>query len=258
MQLAQALREGVSGWMRGTDYIPSAGSAEIALSSADPTYDASGVSEPSGNGYARQSFSLNNPTTFGNVRERSNDSPIIFTATGDWGSVTHGVLYRGTTAMWQGALNASRTVGVGNALSFAAGSVQITAGSHWSDYARDQILAVIEGGSLTAPSGLFLALSTSDPSSDGSTITEPSGNYARQSVTLAETANNSLGIIVSNTGATVFGPASTNWGNVSHMALYDAVTGGNMIAYGPVAVQQNIVSGDAYAVSINSLALTIR
>jgi len=258
MQMTQPLRSGVAGWLRGTTFNPLAGVVQLALSTTDPTYDASGVSEPSGGGYARKDVLFGDPTQIANVQSRSSISQVIFEATADWGTITHAVLYRGTEAYWQGTLNAQKLVNSGDSLSFAVGDIELTAGLRWSTYSRDLILNTVTGGALQGLGQLYLALSTADPTETGAGISEPSGMYARQGISLNETANEPTGIVVSNPNAVVYGPATGNWGNISHMAIYDAVTGGNMVAYGPVAVQRNVVSGDAYAVSTNSLALTIR
>ncbi len=248
----------MAGWMSGTTFTPAAGAVELALSTANPTFDVSALAEPSGGGYARQATTLGTNTTISNVRRRANTAPVVFNATANWGTISHGVLYRGTVAYWQGPLNAQKLTNAGNSVSFANDTVEVTAGPQWSNFARDLILNAVTGGALTAPAGFFIGLSTADPLADASGLAEPTGNYARQSITFTETSNTSAGIIIGNNTASVFGPASTNWGNITHAAIFDAASGGNMIAYGPVAVQRNIVSGDAYGVPINSLALTVR
>lgn len=259
MQMAQPFRVGVANAFTGTVFLVS-GTPQIALSTADPTYDISGLAEPVGAGYARQNLVMGSPTTVGNVRIVSNTSPVTFNATGgNWGTITHAVLYKGSTALWQGPLNAQKLVNNGNSISFAAGTIQPTVGAAYSNYLGDLILNKLFGGApFGGLSSYRLALSTSDPLPDGSGLNEPSGGYSRQEITLTQTSNTSLGIVVSNSNAAVFGPATVDWGNITHAAIFDAPTGGNIYAYGPVAVQRNVVTGDSYAVPANSVAMTIR
>ena len=56
------------------------------------------------------------------------------------------------------------------------------------------------------------------------------GGYARQSVTFGVPA---LGV-TSNTDAPDFGIAGSAWGSVVSVAIFDAVSGGNMLYYGDV------------------------
>lgn len=64
---------------------------QIALSTTDPLEDGSGLSEPSGNGYAR--VSVGNNSTYWNVAsggQKTNKIDIVFPeATGSWGIITH-------------------------------------------------------------------------------------------------------------------------------------------------------------------------
>jgi hypothetical protein len=82
--------------------------------------------EPSGNGYARQSI------TFGVTDDvASNTNAITFgpnTGT-NWGTMSHFGIYDASTSgnlLWHGALQASKTVEVGDSLTVAIGDVDLT------------------------------------------------------------------------------------------------------------------------------------
>jgi hypothetical protein len=96
----------------------------VGLLTAAPT-DAGGGTEVSGSGYSRQA------ATFGAAAAgaTSNDSALTFTAAGgSWGTVTHIGIYSDSTAgnlLWWGPLTASKTVGDGDSLVFAAGDIDL-------------------------------------------------------------------------------------------------------------------------------------
>lgn len=114
-------------------------------------------------------------------------------------------------------------------------------GNFWEDEILDHVFGK---GSYTAPANIFVALSTADPDEDASGVAEPSGNnYARVSTAAADW-NASSGGVIDNANLIAFPTASGDWGTVTHFALYDAASGGNMLAYG--------LLGSAPAVALNN------
>ena len=76
------------------------------------------------------------------------------------------------------------------------------------------------------PTSWFIGLFTAAPGEAGGG-TEVSGNgYARQSATLTVAGNQA-----SNSVAVEFPAATASWGTITHAAVFDASTSGNMIAY---------------------------
>ena len=98
--------------------------------------------------------------------------------------------------------------------------------SEMSDFLENALLDHALGTSaLSAPANVFLALFTSDPLDDGSG-TEVSGNgYARQTMAMGAAS----GGIASNTAAESFTASGGNFGTVTHAAIFDAVTAGNLL-----------------------------
>lgn len=98
----------------------------VALSTADPTEDGSGLAEPAGGSYARKTISAWSRTD----NEVDNDSDESFvTATGDWGTITHFALYDAATAgniLASAALDSSKTVSSGDTAKFSAGTLNVT------------------------------------------------------------------------------------------------------------------------------------
>jgi len=126
--------------------------------------------------------------------------------------------------------------------------------SAMSDYLENAFLDHFTGTtSTTAPSAIYLGLSTGSMNDDDSG-TELSGNgYTRQAITFASAASGSI----SNNAAVEF-PAATgsSWGSVSHWAIYDASTGGNQLFHGSFDTAKTIAVGDILKVASSSLTLT--
>ena len=97
----------------------------VGLSTADPGDYGSGLTEPSGNGYARvQTSGSDWSTASGGSLSNAND--ITFAeATGSWGTVTHFALFDaapGGNMLAHGALSAAKSIGSGDTAKFAGGS----------------------------------------------------------------------------------------------------------------------------------------
>lgn len=97
-----------------------------ALSTTTPTSAGSNFTEPSGGvGYARVAVT-NDSTNFPNASSKTkhNGADIIFpTATGSWGTITWAGWYdasSGGNLLSAGPLSASKTIGAGDVLKFAA------------------------------------------------------------------------------------------------------------------------------------------
>ena len=110
----------------------------------------------------------------------------------------------------------------------------------FSNYLENKVQGHVFGATpYTAPATLYVGLYTSDPG-EGNTGTEVSGgSYARQSVAFTVTDNQA-----SNTAAVEFPTATASWGTVTYAAIFDAVSGGNMLAYGALTTSKTIASGD--------------
>lgn len=107
----------------------------FALSTTTPANDGTGVTEPSGGSYARVSVtndSTNFPAT-GTDRSKANGAVITYpTATGNWGTCTHFVVFdassSGNMIAW-GVLSSPITVTTGVQPEFAVGGLTIVSPS---------------------------------------------------------------------------------------------------------------------------------
>ena len=95
----------------------------------------------------------------------------------------------------------------------------------------------------TPPANLFVALMISDPT-DADTGTEVTyGGYARQIFAAGSVSSVGNRATCSNAGAIIFPQSTSPGGSVTHFAIRDALTGGNMLFYGPLQVTLQVNVG---------------
>ena len=113
---------------------------------------------------------------------------------------------------------------------------------------------LLTAGSATRPTAWYLALFTSNPDEDGSgTEVSTSGTaYARQTAAFTVSGNTA-----SNNAAIEFPTATASYGTVSHVGVYDASTGGNLIAYAALSTAKAIDTGDVLRVPAGDLDITL-
>jgi hypothetical protein len=133
--------------------------------------------------------------------------------------------------------------------------------SQFSDYFEAAILNWFRGTTFPAATGsVYLGLHTT-ATNDAGGGTEVSGNdYARQALTKDTgtwTSPDSSGVI-SNVDPVVFPDADPGaWGTVTHGALWDASTDGNMLMHGPLVASKTIAAGDIIRFLAGSLTITV-
>lgn len=125
-----------------------------------------------------------------------------------------------------------------------------------SDHAEALLLDwLMTSGTATRPTAWYVALYTAAPSDSGGG-TELSGNgYAREAVTFD--AASSPGGTTSNTGAVSFTASGGSWGTITHLGIFDASSGGNLLWHGALTASKTIADGDTLEFSIGNIDLTI-
>ena len=134
----------------------------------------------------------------------------------------------------------------------------------FTDYLEDKILNHVFGGTAyTAPTTLYVGLHTS-ASSDAAAGTEVSGGaYARQ--TAAFTVSGTSPTEAATTAAIEFPVATSSWGSVTYAGVYDALTGGNLLAYAQLTdpadfltpLPKTIDAGDVFRISAGNLKIRL-
>ena len=122
-----------------------------------------------------------------------------------------------------------------------------------SDYAENKVLDVLgANATFTAPSNVYLGLSTGSLGDDNSGTELTGNNYSRVSVSFGAAASGTM----SNDSAIEFAAATGSWGSVSHWGLYDAASSGNLLVHGSFTTAKTIGSGDVLKVATGDLDIT--
>lgn len=121
----------------------------------------------------------------------------------------------------------------------------------------------------TGPATVYVGLFTSSPSDTGGGTEVSGGSYARQAVTsslanwagtqsaASTTASTGTTGTTSNNNAITFPAPTANWGVITAIGIYDAVTTGNLLFWAPLSASKTVNSGDA-APSFVAASLTIQ
>lgn len=217
----------------------------IALSTADPKDDASGLAEPS-DGYARAVCDAWDAAA---SRATENTNAVEFAeAEGAWGTITHWAAFDASTGgnmLAHGQLTASKVVGTGDNASFLAGDLDVSFNSGAiSTYLANKLLDhVFKTASYSVPANIYVALATATivDATTGTTITEPAANYARKLHNAYDAASAGHS---ENTGAVTFVEATASWGTITFVALVDALTAGNILFYATLDASKAVGNGD--------------
>jgi hypothetical protein len=124
-----------------------------------------------------------------------------------------------------------------------------------TDYAENKVLDHINGKtSFTMPTA-YVALFTAAPSDSGGGTEVSGGSYARVATSGATWSAASAGAS-SNAAVVTFPTASASWGTVTHYALFDASTAGNMLRWAALTTSKTVASGDTASFAIGALSMT--
>ncbi|HEY7417531.1 MAG TPA: hypothetical protein VH593_20275 [Ktedonobacteraceae bacterium] len=130
------------------------------------------------------------------------------------------------------------------------------------------VLAWLKGTTFpAAPANTYVALLTTAPTDRaGTSAVEVSGSaYARQAI--ASSGWSSIGTSgsgvttiyqVTNSSTINFPTATGSWGTVVGIALYDALTTGNLLAYGDLSSSLAVASGDTFQIPANDLVFQMK
>ena len=127
--------------------------------------------------------------------------------------------------------------------------------SSFSDYLETAALTwAFSAGAVTRPTAWHVALFTAAPGeAGGGTELSTSGTaYARQSATFTVSGN-----LATNGSAIEYAVATSNWGTVTHVGIFDAASGGNLLAYAPLATSKSIGQGDVFRIPAGDLDITL-
>ena len=105
----------------------------------------------------------------------------------------------------------------------------------------------------TKPTAVYVALLSSNPTDAGAGSEVTGGSYSRKTTTFTPAATNASVTSASNVSDLVWTNLPTT--TISHVAIFDAPTGGNMLYHAPLTANKSVASGDGYTVSIGQLVV---
>lgn len=138
-----------------------------------------------------------------------------------------------------------------------------------SDYLEQKLLDHSLGtASYTMPTTVYvgLFLNTSGNASTNleagtltdevpTTVNTNSSGYAREVITFD--AASSPGGSAGNAATVTFTTATEDWGTVTHLAVMDALSGGNVLYYGQLDSSKLIETGDTFVIQSGNLTITL-
>jgi hypothetical protein len=238
----------------------------VALYTVSPTETRAGI-EVSGNGYARQTAAF---TVSGSYA--SNTSLLTFPeATGNWGTVIGVGIMDASTAgnmLFWGDIDNATTINAGESYIINVGMLNIGlrggARGGWGNGMPQQILNhVLGNSSYSSPGtnvyiacGNSLVTDTSYTFVSWTEISTSGTGYARKAATswYAPTSGST-----SNLSDVLFAtpPLGVTWGRITHVAVFNAISGGNMLVWGRLRAPIYIIAGDGLKFASGDIDVSI-
>jgi hypothetical protein len=117
---------------------------------------------------------------------------------------------------------------------------------------------VFNGTAYTPPSTVYIGLSSTQPTQVGGS--SPAGwtetvytNYARQAISFGAAASRSI----AQSALVTFPTCGATGDTVDYWGLFDASTGGNLLAFGQLAASKNIVSGNVPSIASGQVTVSV-
>lgn len=127
-----------------------------------------------------------------------------------------------------------------------------------TNYMENAVLQhFLKGGvAIAQPTNLYVSLHTADPTEVGNVsemTTADFSNYARKLATFGAPTNG-----VGSTTADLLWDFNGGVNKtVSHVVIWDAVTAGNALFYGPLTASKTLASGDQFKITTGTLSITL-
>lgn len=107
----------------------------------------------------------------------------------------------------------------------------------------------------TPPATVYAALFTTATDKNGGGTEVSGGAYARQAVTFGAPGAGVDGRKVSNSVEVAYPVATANWGTITHCAIFDALTVGNMLYQGTLEASKIINTNDQLKFAVGDLSV---
>ena len=121
-----------------------------------------------------------------------------------------------------------------------------------NDFETRVLNYVFTASSVTRPTAWHVALYTAAPSDTGGGTEVTGGGYTRKPVAFTISGNTA-----SNSASVEYPTATAGYGTVTHIGVFDAASGGNLIAYAALTTSKAIDTGDVFRVPSGDLDITL-
>lgn len=126
--------------------------------------------------------------------------------------------------------------------------------SEMSNYLENALInATLRNTAYTSPTTVYVALHTADPQDDASGAEVSGGSYARTSATFGAPSDGSS----TTTADITFPTATASWGTVTHIGIWNASSGGQLLYHTPLDTSKAIDSGDVFKILTGNLTVTL-
>lgn len=139
--------------------------------------------------------------------------------------------------------------------------------SRFSNYTENNIIeTTLRGAPFPVPAGVYVALFTADPTDSNVTANEVQTSawpdYVRRDAAggaAISTGWTASADGVSSNAKVITFPANNGAGpvTVTHIGLYDAATGGNLLYHAPLVSSKTLMVGDVLSFGIGSITVTV-
>lgn len=116
--------------------------------------------------------------------------------------------------------------------------------------------AVTNQVAFTSPTTLYVGLFTSNPNPDnsGTEVSTSGTGYVRQAVTWSPVVSHQT----DNAEVITFPISTSPWGTITYVALFDAVSAGNLLAFTLATTVVTLGTGNIYQFNPNTLILSFQ
>jgi len=123
-----------------------------------------------------------------------------------------------------------------------------------SDHSENLLLNwLMTSGSATRPTAWYLALFTAAPNDAGGGTEVSTGGYGRQTIAF----NTASSGTTSNSADVSFTASGANYGTVTHIGIFDASSGGNLLWHGAMTASKTVEDGDTITFASGNVDLTL-
>ena len=105
------------------------------------------------------------------------------------------------------------------------------------------------------PTEYYIGLSTTEPTMNGTNVSEPSASTGYSRVLLDNLSAPTNGV-VTNTQNINFEESTASWGTITHFVIYDAEVDGNLLMYGALSTPRVVEAATVMTIRQDYLRLS--